>query len=132
MNCPKCGGPTWDNAQKVLAGWRGPLIKCHDKSCGWIQWPPKPKSEPKAVAHAPTNGHAAKWTWASLSTTYHRSLVIAAKHVITLGTSQKMPVTMADVLAGAHTIFICATRDGVQEPKPEPPAATAQNDEGGY
>ena len=123
MMCPKCNASeVWENAEKVAGGWRGPLRKCKDKNCGWIQWPPKPKNEPKAEAKAvhSTNGHAAKWTWASLSTTYQRSLTVAVKHVTALAASHKMPVTMDNILAACATVFIAASRDGVQDPKPAP------------
>lgn len=48
VNCPKCNSDTWDNAEKVLTGWRGPLYKCKNKDCDWVAWPPKstPKHDP--------------------------------------------------------------------------------------
>lgn len=48
VNCPKCNSDTWDNAEKVATGWRGPLYKCKNKDCDWVAWPPKstPKHDP--------------------------------------------------------------------------------------
>lgn len=47
MECPKCGGETWDNRQKKADGAmspRAPDVACKDKeNCGWVQWPPRDK-----------------------------------------------------------------------------------------
>ena len=121
MNCPKCGSECWDNAQKVATGWRGPLWKCKNQSCDWVQWPPKEKSAAPKRAQMPQHSGEPKWTWQSLRQTYQRSLVLAVKEVKDVATTSKVPYTMADVLAAAATIFIAASRDGVAEltPKPE-------------
>lgn len=132
MNCPNCGGPIWDNAEKVAQGWNGPLRKCRDQECGWIVWPPKQKKQPvKALA----NGRE-PWTWAQLSITYQRSLVIAQKQVTAMATAHKLPVTVDNILAATATVFIAASRDGVKDPaKPapaEPEPAPQDDDEPPY
>lgn len=55
MICPKCEtSEVWENDEKVAQGWKGPLRKCKDQECGWIQWPPKEKkAAPKFVKPAP-------------------------------------------------------------------------------
>jgi hypothetical protein len=122
MQCETCGGECWDNRQKVAGGWKGPLFKCKDRNCGWVKWPPKPK--PGQVAPA-ANGHGPKWTWGQLAKTYERCILVAEPRVVDLGQRTKLPVTIADVLAAAATMFITASRDGIQEPKVSlPPAQT--------
>lgn len=119
MNCPNCGGDTWDNAQKVAGGWKGPLRKCK-AGCGWVEWPPKGQRATSTTRSAPSGP---KWTWDTLRTTYRRSLVMATKEVRECAESAKLTLTVADILASAATIFIAASRDGVGEapaPKPEP------------
>jgi hypothetical protein len=122
MTCPNCGGPVWDNAEKVAKGWKGPLMKCRDDQCGWIVWPPKPKPAPTRPLSGPTQPvpRTARWTWPELSATYYQSLLIARKQVIGLATAAKIDYTMADILAAAATVFIAASRDGVKQPQPEP------------
>lgn len=55
MICPKCEtSEVWENDEKVAQGWKGPLRKCKDPDCGWIQWPPKEKkAAPKFAKPAP-------------------------------------------------------------------------------
>lgn len=127
MTCPKCQSDCWDNREKVAGGWKGPLRKCKDTNCGWVEWPPREKpSAPAAKGHV--NGHP-KWTWAQLALMYQRSLLLAAKHIPAMSAVHKVPFTTADLLAGAATIFIAATRDGVRDtPKPAPPPVTQNSD----
>lgn len=114
MNCPKCGSEVWENAAKVATGWRGPLRKCKNQGCDWLEWPPKGQKA-AAIPRAPAGP---KWTWAQLRQTYARSVAVAKKELDVV-----KGVTSADITAGAATVFICATRDGVAElnvPAPEP------------
>ena len=112
MNCPNCSSETWDNTEKVKGGWRGPLRKCKDQACGWVQWPPKEKGAKQTSAPAKAGP---KWTWAQLQDTYRNALRISAALVPTLVKN----ATSTDVVSGAATIFIAASRDGVVPP-PEP------------
>lgn len=112
MQCPNCSSETWDNTEKVNAGWKGPLRKCKDKSCGWVLWPPKDK---KANGSAPAKSAGPKWTWGTLSQTYWRSMLVAKKHV----EAAFKNATPQDVIAATATVFIAASRDGVSEPKTE-------------
>ena len=126
MICPKCNASeVWENASKVAQGWKGPLLKCKDPNCGWIQWPPKPKVQ--TPYPAPKIERGPKWTWASLQGTYSKCLLIAEKQVIESSKRTKIGFTTADVLAAGATIFIAASRDGVavqvQLPPPEPEMA---------
>lgn len=45
MQCPKCGGDTWDNGPSKAQGKvkpNAPDFACKNKEgCGWKQWPPK-------------------------------------------------------------------------------------------
>ena len=53
--CGKCGGGVWDHREKSATGWRGPVFKCKDKACDWVQWKnssPKPVISPIAPAPA--------------------------------------------------------------------------------
>ena len=119
MTCPTCGGETYDNRQKVAGGWKGPVFKCKDKGCGWVQWPPKEKGQqqqsgPKAVREA-------KWTWATLNRTYGRCLLLAEQQLKGSTDRTKVAYAPADIVAAAATIFISASRDGVSDPpKPAP------------
>lgn len=120
MNCGKCGGEAWNNTEKVNGGWKGPLFKCKDKSCGWLLWPPKDQ-KPNGNG-APQKTGAPKWTWSQLSVTYRRALIIANKHIPQI-IKGALP---ADVVAGAAVLFIAADRGGVSEPVKEEPAPAAQ------
>ena len=127
MTCPNCGGDAWNNAAKIQEGaWKGPLYKCKDANCGWIQWPPKPKAAPvqRTGAGPGAPSHGPKWTWPLLSETYLQSLLIARMQVVGLATAQKLELRMEDILSAAATVFIAASRDGVKpiarEPAPEP------------
>jgi len=108
MDCPSCGNDTWNNAEKVAGGWNGPLRKCKNKSCDWVQWPEKGK------ANKPANSQAPKWSWAELSGVYRRSLIEARKSVMGMTAVAKLTPTVADYLSAGATIFIAATRDGVK------------------
>lgn len=52
MQCPKCGGPMWDNRQTKKTE-KSPDFRCKDSVCGSNQgvvWcTPKPKAKPKPV-----------------------------------------------------------------------------------
>jgi hypothetical protein len=114
MNCPTCGGETYDNTQKVAGGWKGPLFKCKDPACAWVKWPPKGAKA--------TTARGPKWTWPAVWRTYDRCGRLAEKYVAESAKRMKLTATMADVLAATATLFIAASRDGVQEaaPKQEP------------
>lgn len=130
MECPTCGGPTFDNrqqnAQRIANGEKPrPDFKCKDRDCGWVKWGPRPKKGTTARA----NG-GAKWTWPQLSQLYERSLLVAKKHV----TAALPNASPADVIAAGATVFIAASRDGVKAvaPKPkveEPPPPEPQDEE---
>lgn len=123
MLCQKCNQPCWDNSEKVAQGWKGPLAKCKDASCGWILWPPKKdRAQGRAGPFVPREP---KWTWAQLSNMYGESLKIAANGVSKMKDVKWLagPPTAADLIASAATIFIAATRDGVRTEVPldQPP-----------
>ena len=119
MDCPTCGNDCYDNRQQNqtrVAEGRKPMpdFKCKDKDCGWIKWGPKPAKGQKG--QPARNG--GKWTWQQLSMLYGNSLKLALKHVEAMVPN----ATPAETIAAAATIFIAATRDGVQPlKKPEPP-----------
>jgi hypothetical protein len=116
MQCPKCGGDCYDNREKNIerkaAGQKQmPEFKCKDEACGWVKWPPKEGGKPNGGgAQAAPRGP--KWTWDSLSLIYSKSLACARKHVA----SQLPGAGPETVISAAATIFIAASRDGVQEP----------------
>jgi hypothetical protein len=122
--CPKCGGDVWNNVAKVRdEGWKGPLYKCKDESCGWLKWPDRAKAAPAPAARLTVPmDRGPKHTWPGLSDTYYRSLLVARKQVVALATALKLEVRMEDILSAAATIFIAASRDGVKQPEPEPEA----------
>lgn len=119
MNCPQCGDLCYDNSQRIAGGWKGPLYKCKDRACGWVQWPPKGQQGQAARAAAPPrNGPA--YTWASLALTFKRCYTIAQRVV---GKESK------DLQDATSTLFIGATRLGLtveppRAPVPPPPPRT--------
>ena len=126
MICPKCQvSEVYENDAKVAQGWRGPIRKCKDPACGWIQWPPKPKVQ--TPGPAPKIERGPKWTWASLQSTYSKCLLIAEKQVIESSKRTKVGFTTADLLSSTACLFIAASRDGVAAqvhvPPPEPEMA---------
>lgn len=123
MDCPKCGSECWDNRQKVAGGWKGPIWKCRDRDCGWLQWPPKDAQAKKAATAGPRAGP--KWTWHHLAKTYERCLLTAELRVLASAERLGVKATVGDILQATATIFIEAARNGVEEPKvklpPKPP-----------
>ena len=123
MTCPNCSSDTWDNSAKVASGWKGPIRKCKDKDCGWVQWPPKKPSNGQAGNARPSvvgkHTTAPKWSWGSLSKTYERCLLLAIKHVRGAAESYKVGFTTADVLQATATLFIEACRSGVKTDPPQ-------------
>lgn len=112
--CPNCGGDVWDNRARKAGGKmnpKAPDYSCKDKEgCKWVLWPPrgaKSNGTPAKVA-------GPKWTWAQLQDTYRNALRISAALVPTLVKG----ATSTDVVSGAATIFIAASRDGVVPPPP--------------
>jgi hypothetical protein len=90
-------------------------------------WLPKPKPAPMA-ASSPSLPliRPPKWTWATLTQTYQQSMIVARKSVVGMATALKLEVRMEDILSATATIFICATRDGVKQPQPEPEKETVE------
>jgi hypothetical protein len=44
--CPDCDGPIYDNRPKKATGEynpKAPDLRCQDKACGWVKWPPRGK-----------------------------------------------------------------------------------------
>lgn len=116
MDCPKCGGETYDNRQDKAAGTKNakwPDFKCKDKVCNWAQWPEKAPGQGshKGGARAPSGP---KWSWGSLKETYRRSLLLSAQLVPPALKGLGIAPTSGDVLNGAATLFIAVSRDGVQ------------------
>lgn len=109
MQCPQCSSEMWDNRENKKNP-KGPDYKCKDKACGHAIWLNAKK--PATAARAPAGP---KWTWAQLQDTYRNALRISAALVPTLVKG----ATSTDVVSGAATIFIAASRDGVAPP-PEP------------
>src|ERR1043166_4456053 len=127
MNCPQCQGEVWDNRARIRdEGWKGPVYKCKDQNCGWVQWPAKKTAPAQKVEGGPgmptqtARSGGPKHTWPGLSQMYFQALIIARKQVIGLGAATKLGVRMEDILSAAATIFIAASRDGVKQPEPEP------------
>ena len=117
MNCPTCGGPTFDNRAGKASGAKSakwPDFKCRDASCGWVQWPPREK---KAFGKAVGEVRRPKWTWPELAEVYRKSFLLAEQRLVQASKAgPKLGFTMADVLSATATIFICASRDGVEAP----------------
>lgn len=121
MNCPQCGGATWNNdlknRQRASEGKKPlPLWACKDKDgCGWVKWPPK-DTAPRANG----SGNGVPRSTAPLAPVYADCMDIASravKHYI----GDK--ATAADIVAAAATLFIAATDTNrpVKKPAPPPP-----------
>lgn len=136
MTCETCGGECWDNRKKVADGWKGPLWKCKDKNCAWVQWPPKDAQAKKAATASPKTGP--RWTWLALGKTYERSLLLAEMRVTACADRLGIKATISDVLQATATIMIEACRSGVSEPvvklppKPEPKPEPEEENEPAY
>lgn len=138
MTCPNCGGPVWDNRERVAQGWKGPITKCKDKECAWVKWAPKGQSPVKASS-SPVAGP--KWTWASLGKTYERCLLLAEMRLteseLRVPKGMERKFTTEDLIAATATLFITAAREGVAEPRaklppmPEPEPVEPDEDDGG-
>lgn len=136
MDCPKCGGEAWNNAQKnqqrVGEGKKPlPLFACKDKDgCGWVKWPPRGQNGGGGNAGKSAgqgNGAGSVRSTRPLGPLYFQCVKIAAATL-----KQHVPnATPADIVAAAATVFIGATNTGaplVETPKPKP--EPVQNDGG--
>lgn len=122
MDCPDCGGPMWDNRDNKRNP-KQPDFKCKDKDgCGKGVWVKGKgggsgngnRGQGAANAAGPRNSRP-------LVPLYGECLGYAVRAV-----KHHLPTaTTADILAGAATLFIAATRDGAPlvapKPKPAPP-----------
>jgi len=118
----------WDNRGNKKNP-KGPDYKCKNRECGHAIWLPRAKQTVAGSPRTMQNGQP-KWTWSQLAKTYERSLLVAELRVKDAAERAKLPLTMADVLAAAATVFIAATRDGVAEPKvklPPPPESDEED-----
>lgn len=126
MECPKCGGPMWDNRQTKKSP-KQPDYKCKDRqNCDGVIWPPKGQSGANGG-----NGAARQVGGNGASASPRRPLVPlyleclkdgagAVRHVL----GKDAPVEA--VMNAAATLFIAASRDGsplrvAPKPKPAPP-----------
>lgn len=120
MLCPKCNASeVWDNTQKVAEGWKGPVRKCRDQQCGWVQWPPKGQKVSPGAPQGPQRGP--KWTWDALAVLYKRCILIVEPNVVASAERLGVKASVDDVLKGAHSVFIEACKSGVAEPKAKLP-----------
>jgi hypothetical protein len=110
----------WDNtAPGAKTNPKSPDYKCKSRECGHAIWlnkrPPKPDTGPAKWQGSGTV-KGPKWTWAELQQAYGRCLKIAAQQI-----GRVVPKAgPADIIAGAATLFIAATRDGVRDAPPDP------------
>ena len=118
MQCPKCGGDMTDQ-RTTKQNPKQPDYTCQDPSClndkgyrtgVWLK-----KAVPARAGGNGATTRAPKWTWTQLQDTYRNALRISAALVPTLVKG----ASSTDVVSGAATIFIAASRDGVQPP-PQP------------
>ena len=132
MNCPKCGGPTWDNRPKKAEGQfkaSAPDFKCKDKNCGGVIWPPRGDAPRKTVRQLdeeddswldspndePVPAPLAKRTvkhdvpdpvyWALFSDTVATLQKYYDDGALMFG-GENIPVSLADILASVSTQYI--------------------------
>ena len=112
MECPKCGGPMWDNRETKKSP-KQPDYKCKDReNCDGVIWPPREQKGKGVQSPRP------KLTWDQLGAMHRKALIIAVANCRDAFKGKESPT---DVIAAAATVFIAASRDGVQEaPKAEP------------
>ena len=124
--CSVCGGALWDNRGRKKNP-KGPDWTCKNEDCkddnGYKQgfWL-KRHGNGQAGNARPGGGSAAaapKWSWGSLSKTYHRCLEIATREVRAAAEVYKVGFTTADVLQATATLFIAASRDGMKADPPQ-------------
>jgi hypothetical protein len=101
--CPKCGGPVWDN-RIDKRNPKAPDWKCKDAACGEAVWLEKPK-EPGQVSQK-ANGHVA-YTWHDLGRTYKKCYQIATW-------AMGADMSPEAIQAATATLFIQATRMGLK------------------
>lgn len=145
MDCPTCGGPVWNNAQKnVQRAAEGkkplPLWACKDKDgCGWVKWPPKGSGANTGGGSGNGNrgqvapNGAGPRNSRPLGPLYFTAMKIAKA---TLDAHMgKGAYTAADLHAATATLFIGATNTGAPltaPPKPKPEPEPEYEDEGDY
>jgi hypothetical protein len=118
VKCPKCGGELWDNRESKKTP-KSPDYKCKNTACAEGFWFKKPKAAPAASPSAPISG--GRYTlrelyqlWAACFDAAEKKLVAASRR----SGGPKLGFPMADVLAGAATLFIGAQREGLHAPQP--------------
>jgi hypothetical protein len=122
LKCPECDGPVYDNRKAKTAGElpaNRPDLKCKDKECGWVKWPPKDAKPAAPPAGKPVaNGQPApKMSWEDLALIYQRASVVARK--VWTGTS--VATDPSALAAATATVFIAAKDAGLRVPKKAPP-----------
>lgn len=128
MKCPACGSETWNNAERVAGGWKGPLHKCKNQDCGWVQWPPKPeKAKPTPKGPAPIKpAPSGSVDWAQVQRDYTAALYTAAHAMAKALGCAVTDVDQQAIQAGAATIIISLKDRGyvlgtLAPPKPTVP-----------
>ena len=124
MDCPTCGGEAYNNTTlnqtRAREGKKPmPLFACKDKAgCGWVQWPPKTGGAPRAGGGGgarPAASQSAKWaSYEALSVAYGKAVDIGYKHAARVAKGAGIPLTLDGILAASATVFIEASRGGVQ------------------
>lgn len=114
MQCPKCGGPTWDNRTSKRKP-NHPDYKCKNRECDGAVWEKPGVSSP---APSPTNTPMAH------STMQKHCVQFAIKEIAPLLTKAGYTVTAENVLAAAATLMINGSKGGQLFP-PKAPAQPA-------
>lgn len=124
MECPKCGGPMWDNRQTKKSP-KMPDYKCKDReNCDGVIWPPRNKGNGGGNAQARSGaggGNSAGTQRVSrpLGPLYYECLGVTVKSLKKLVPDAKPE----DIIAATATLFIGATNTGfpiLEAPKPTP------------
>lgn len=122
FDCPKCGGPVYDN-RRDKKNPKAPDFKCKDRNdCGWSKWEDRGRggnnNRGGGNGARPANAPPARAV-RPLGPLYYQCMQAAQKTVATLIGDSATP---ADIVAATATIFINASQSGapVVAPKPKP------------
>lgn len=141
--CPHCGSTMYDNTRTKRSP-KAPDYKCSGKQCDpdgkgypfsvWLEEPngntgaprgQRPQSTPHPPATPGVTAGPGRGTWGELARRYARCLTIS-KHAwetsYTVARCEKDPAIQAQIGAGAHSLFIEASRSGIGTPKAPAPA----------
>lgn len=109
MNCPDCGGATWDNRESKRNP-KQPDYKCKDKECGKGVWSQKKAGGGNGASNGNAPAARERWTWGDLFAAYDA----CHKRIVAVQGEKASPES---INAGVATLLIAAGTHNLPGPQ---------------